>query len=157
MQFRRNSLKNLCNGPGRLCRAMGITREQNGIDLCGAELYIADNDAEVKIVASPRIGIDYAGEWKDKLLRFYVEGNEYVSHKQQPILHWASNAKSAQRACMLLRLFSPKAFVSFSSLTLEMHKQIRISRIRLNSHKLPVSVKQKPSIIHIFPDGFFIV
>ena len=27
MQFRRNSLKNLCNGPGRLCCAMGITRE----------------------------------------------------------------------------------------------------------------------------------
>ena len=81
MQSRRKSLKNLCNGPGRLCCAMGITREQNGIDLCGDELYIADNSAEVKIVSSPRIGIDYAGEWRDKLLRFYVEGNEYVSHK----------------------------------------------------------------------------
>lgn len=77
MQSRRkiSSVKTLCNGPGKLCSAMGITREHNGLDLCGDELYIADiGFRDMKIAVSARIGIDYAGEWKDKPLRFFVCG-----------------------------------------------------------------------------------
>ena len=82
MQFRRKSsrLVTLCNGPGKLCAAMGITRELYGADLCGDELYILDEGfSDVKIAASTRIGIDYAEEYRNMLWRFYVEGNVYVS------------------------------------------------------------------------------
>ena len=85
MKFRRKTsrIEALCSGPGKLCSAMGITRTQNGLDLTGEELYIAEgNYRDIEIVSSPRIGIDYAGEWRDKLLRFYIDGNEYVSRRQ---------------------------------------------------------------------------
>ncbi len=83
MQSRRRTsrLVNLCNGPGKLCSAMGITRELYGADLCGDELYILDSEcSDVKIAASTRIGIDYAGEYyRNMLWRFYVDGSAYVS------------------------------------------------------------------------------
>lgn len=69
--------RNLCNGPGKLCCAMGITRELYGEDLCGGELYILDNEAPEEILTSPRINIDYAEEYRDVLWRYYV--------KRQPV------------------------------------------------------------------------
>lgn len=72
----------LTNGPGKLCIAMGIDKKNNGEDLCGNKLYIEDNDInKFNIVSSKRIGIDYAEEAKDYLLRFYIDGNPYVSRK----------------------------------------------------------------------------
>ena len=62
--------KNLCNGPGKLCAAMGITRELYGADLCGTELYILDGGIHAEIMTSPRINIDYAEEYRDVLWRF---------------------------------------------------------------------------------------
>ena len=82
MKSRRNTtrLLNLCSGPGKLCAAMGITLELYGADLCGDELYILDEGfSDVKIAASTRIGIDYAGEYRKMLWRFFIDGNEYVS------------------------------------------------------------------------------
>lgn len=75
-----NILK-LANGPGKLCTAMGITREHNGMDLCSDILYLEypENDVEHQIEASKRINIDYAEEAKDYLLRFTIKGNKYVS------------------------------------------------------------------------------
>ncbi len=69
------------NGPGLLCRAMNITGAQNSHDLLNDTLYIADPDEteSITIIARPRIGVDYAGEWAKRLLRFYVKGNRYVS------------------------------------------------------------------------------
>ncbi len=44
------------------------------------DFYIADDGAEVSsIVKRPRIGVDYAGHWARRLLRFYIRGNPYVS------------------------------------------------------------------------------
>ena len=75
-----NSIINLCNGPGKLCAAMGITRKLYGEDLCGEKLYILDGrKKDFTVKTSPRIGIDYAEEYRDVLWRFYVEGSEYVS------------------------------------------------------------------------------
>ena len=85
MKSRRNTtrLLNLCSGPGKLCAAMGITLELYGADLCGDELYILDEGfSDVKIAASTRIGIDYAGEYKKLLWRFFIDGNEYVSRRK---------------------------------------------------------------------------
>ena len=70
-------------GPGLLCRAMHIDRRLNGHDLTSAEFYIADDGAhrKVSIVKRPRIGVDYAGHWARRLLRFYIRGNPYVSKR----------------------------------------------------------------------------
>ena len=71
---------NIASGPGKLCMAMGIDKTLNGEDLTGDTLWIEDRRLEVgRIIASPRIGVDYAGEYKDKPWRFYVEGNPHVS------------------------------------------------------------------------------
>lgn len=68
-------------GPGLLCRAMGIERRHNGLDLLNAPLYVRAGSptAPSQIVARPRIGVDYAGEWAQHLLRFYLQGEPDVS------------------------------------------------------------------------------
>ncbi len=67
-------------GPGLLCRAMGIDLRQNGSDLCGQTLFIAESeDEQFAVVRRPRIGVDYAGEWAARPLRFYIAGNPHVS------------------------------------------------------------------------------
>jgi DNA-3-methyladenine glycosylase len=59
------------SGPGRLTRAFHVTRAENGLDLTGDQLYfLADPAYQAQVVTSKRIGIDYAGEWKDAPLRF---------------------------------------------------------------------------------------
>lgn len=59
------------SGPGKLTRAMKITRSQNGLDLTGDSLFLTANPGFTpELVTTRRIGIDYAGEWKDALLRF---------------------------------------------------------------------------------------
>jgi DNA-3-methyladenine glycosylase len=71
------------NGPGLLCRALGINRSHNGLDLTSEDLFVAEADRlnSLEIVSRPRIGVDYAGEWAAKALRFYVRDNPFVSRK----------------------------------------------------------------------------
>jgi DNA-3-methyladenine glycosylase len=74
------------NGPGRLCKALGIDRTLTGYDLTtGPDLFFYDPGTPApgpdEIVARPRVGVDYAGEWADRLLRFYIAGNPFVSKK----------------------------------------------------------------------------
>ncbi len=53
----------LTNGPGKLCRAFGLSREHDACDMMSDHLYLCDEGYTAEeIVASPRIGIDYAGE-----------------------------------------------------------------------------------------------
>lgn len=70
-------------GPGLLCRAMGIDRSCNGRDLLGGDLFVAEpaRSEPVEVVARPRIGVGYAGEWAEKPLRFYIRGNGFISRK----------------------------------------------------------------------------
>jgi DNA-3-methyladenine glycosylase len=70
-------------GPGLLCRAMHIDKRLNGHDLLSDDFYIAAADRlePFDVVAAPRVGVDYAGDWAAKRLRFYVEGNPFVSRK----------------------------------------------------------------------------
>lgn len=50
-------------GPGKLCRAFGLTTAQNGLDLSGDEIFVEDRgETAPTIVASPRIGISKAVE-----------------------------------------------------------------------------------------------
>lgn len=82
MQKRRQkqSLRELCNGPGKLCQAMGITKAHYGADLCGDELYIESVDDELPgIAATRRINVDYAGAAADYPWRFVLRGSRFVS------------------------------------------------------------------------------
>lgn len=72
----------LCSGPAKLTQALAIDRGLDGADLLdGAELFLERGArvGEGRIVRAPRIGVDYAGDWKDEPLRFYVGGNPHVS------------------------------------------------------------------------------
>ncbi|HEX2962567.1 MAG: DNA-3-methyladenine glycosylase [Ignavibacteria bacterium] len=69
---------NLTSGPGKLCQAFNIRREDNGTDLLGSRIYILDG-GDVKsedIVTSRRIGITKSVElpW-----RFFIKNNPFVS------------------------------------------------------------------------------
>lgn len=70
-------------GPGLLCRAMQIDRRLDGHDLLSDDFHIAaDPDPRrFTIVRRPRIGVDYAGHWARRLLRFYVKGSAFVSRR----------------------------------------------------------------------------
>ena len=70
-------------GPGLLCRAMGIDRRLNARDLLSDEFFIVEPEgaATFAIVKRPRIGVDYAGAWAKKLLRFYIRDNPFVSRR----------------------------------------------------------------------------
>lgn len=74
-------LQGRSNGPGLLCRAMGLDRRHSGHDLLSADLHIARpaKRPAFAIVRRPRIGVDYAGPWARRLLRFYIEGSPQVS------------------------------------------------------------------------------
>lgn len=81
-QLNRSQITGLTNGPGKLCRALLINKTLNGEDLCKNRLYIEEGQKEDFTIASAkRVGIDYAGEARDYLWRFYIEGNSYVSVK----------------------------------------------------------------------------
>jgi len=70
--------KNLVDGPGKLCMAMNITKKKfNGEDSCSPESKLFFSNGEFihpkKIIQGKRIGINYAQEDKDKLLRYTLE------------------------------------------------------------------------------------
>lgn len=73
----------LTNGPGRLCMAMGITKAQNKADLTCSSLFVKDavRIRPEDIVETTRIGIDYAGEWRNQAWRFYIKGSGFVSRR----------------------------------------------------------------------------
>ena len=83
MQQRRRTKKRevLCNGPGKLCSAMGITKAQYGMDLCKSNLYLLPfrHIQKKDILISPRINIDYADECKDYYWRYFIMNNRHVS------------------------------------------------------------------------------
>ena len=71
---------NLASGPGKLCQAFAIDRSLNRADICGNTLYVEDRgEPAPKILAKPRVGVDYAGQWKNKPWRFLIRGSEFVS------------------------------------------------------------------------------
>lgn len=74
----------LTRGPGNLSKALGLSTLYNEVSLTGDEIYIVSDGVVVsknEIIATPRIGVDYAG--KDALLpyRFIIKDNPFVSGK----------------------------------------------------------------------------
>jgi DNA-3-methyladenine glycosylase len=82
MEARRSTKerRNLASGPGKLCQAFAIDRTLNGDDLCGDVLYLESlGDPAPNFITTPRIGVDYAGEWMHKPWRFLIPDNAFVS------------------------------------------------------------------------------
>ncbi len=71
-------VRDLASGPGKLTRAMGITRALYGADVTRGPLTVRRlvNEPEFEIRTTPRIGIKECVDWP---LRFMVANNEYVS------------------------------------------------------------------------------
>jgi DNA-3-methyladenine glycosylase len=71
---------NLTNGPGKFCKAFGINKKHNGVDLTGDKIYILDQPKlqRNKIGTSKRIGITRSVdlEW-----RFFIKDNLYLSRR----------------------------------------------------------------------------
>jgi DNA-3-methyladenine glycosylase len=69
------------DGPGRLTRALDITRAMNRADLCAGPLFLREGPAAARgvIERGPRIGVDYAGAWAAKPYRFWLGGHPCVS------------------------------------------------------------------------------
>jgi DNA-3-methyladenine glycosylase len=67
------------DGPGRLTRALGLTREDDGADLTSGSVFVAARRGKVKLGRSPRIGVAYAGAVADKPWRFFDGQSGHVS------------------------------------------------------------------------------
>ena len=67
-------------GPGKLCAALAINRTLNGHDLTAPqELFVADDGSPApRRGRSARIGVDYAGTWAARKLRFFDRRSPYV-------------------------------------------------------------------------------
>ena len=71
----------LCSGPGKLCQALAIGKDQYGLDLFGNELYLAEyrDFSPEEILVSPRVNVDYAVGYRDRLWRFFLKDSPFVS------------------------------------------------------------------------------
>jgi DNA-3-methyladenine glycosylase len=76
----------LCRGPGTLCRALGVTRAANGLDLARSALRILDAPAvpDAVVRRTPRIGVAYAGPDAHRPWRFLVSTSRAVSGRRAP-------------------------------------------------------------------------
>jgi len=86
MQARRgpkHPLRDLCRGPGRLCVALGIAREIDGIDTCapGALVFVEDAPAlrPRRIARTPRVGVNGLPKDIRAPLRFLVRDDPFAS------------------------------------------------------------------------------
>jgi DNA-3-methyladenine glycosylase len=75
----------LTKGPGNVAKALGIYTSHTGKSLQSDDFYIADDGCIIKkssIIATPRIGVDYAGAHAELLYRFVVKESSYISGKK---------------------------------------------------------------------------
>jgi len=75
-----------CDGPGRLGRAMGITRALDRVDLTGEELYLCARQRRPLITVTARVGVGYAGEWADKPWRFLDARSRHASRPSKKLI-----------------------------------------------------------------------
>jgi DNA-3-methyladenine glycosylase len=83
MQLRRalDDDRLLCAGPGRLCQALGLTREHDGLPLDRPPFRLEPRTAEPEIIRGPRVGITRAA---DRPWRYGLAGSRYLSRALRP-------------------------------------------------------------------------
>ncbi len=72
----------LCQGPGALAKALGLSKLHNGADLQDDQIWLTDEGlsyTDDQVIASARVGMNFDGPYKTIPWRFYVKGNAYVS------------------------------------------------------------------------------
>jgi len=74
------------DGPGRLCRALGLTLAHNRGDLRSDGLHIEAGPPvpEAQVARGPRIGVDYAGHWALEPYRLWLRDSQHVSRPPAP-------------------------------------------------------------------------
>jgi DNA-3-methyladenine glycosylase len=74
--------RELCSGPGKLCQALGITRDLDGARMAESEVVVhRPRSSEINtILVTPRIGITKAADWP---LRFVVAGSPWLSRRER--------------------------------------------------------------------------
>lgn len=70
-------------GPGKVTRALAIDRRHDRLDLADGALYVAAHATPPKIATGPRIGVDYAGAWARRRLRFWWHDHASVSRSRR--------------------------------------------------------------------------
>jgi DNA-3-methyladenine glycosylase len=77
--------KKIASGPGKVCKYLKLNKKHYGIDVVTSNKIWLEEGEKIpksKIVATKRIGIDYAGKyWANKKWRFYIKDNPFVSKK----------------------------------------------------------------------------
>ncbi|WP_303310227.1 DNA-3-methyladenine glycosylase [Hymenobacter sp. BT730] len=76
------SARNLTGGPGLLSQALGIGTKHYGTDLSGPDIWLEDKGELIppnQLIASPRVGIDYAGEDAALPWRFRLKDSPWTS------------------------------------------------------------------------------
>lgn len=77
--------RELTNGPGKLCQAMGIDGSAYGRDLTSGSLAVCSGPTRQRSIGrSPRIGVAYAGAWAKRPWRFCDDLSPYVSRPSAP-------------------------------------------------------------------------
>jgi len=79
--------RSLTAGPGAAAQAMGIAVKHDRTDLTGNSIWIEDRGIHLRpgeIVASPRVGVAYAGPDAHLLFRFRIRNNPWTSAPYQP-------------------------------------------------------------------------
>ncbi len=74
-------LLRLCSGPSKLCQSLGVNMGMNGADVHDGPVTVSEKRTkDLTVLRSKRVGVDYAGDDKDRLRRF-VADSRYVSKK----------------------------------------------------------------------------
>ena len=74
------------DGPGRLTRALGITRALDGHDLTKLPLVVTERERRPRVVVTARVGVAYAGEIADAPWRLYDADSRHVSRPSARVI-----------------------------------------------------------------------
>ena len=74
--------RRLASGPGNVGRALGVDRGLNGDDLLDGPVRVEPRSGpRPRVSRGPRIGVDYAGAWASRPLRFWITDDPHVSRR----------------------------------------------------------------------------